>query len=89
MDIIRLAHRAVDKFPDLTKRYQKFIGAGAVLSSAVIVLATIAINKRLKDGDSIEKILAEITPEEIESAGKKNRWKLPKKETRSADRPQH
>jgi hypothetical protein len=89
MDIIRLAHRAVDKFPELTRRYQKFIGAGAVLSSAVIVLATIAINKRLKDGDSIEKILAEITPEEIETAGKKNRWKLAKKETKSGDRPQH
>ncbi|MGE0059945.1 MAG: hypothetical protein AB7P33_03385 [Dehalococcoidia bacterium] len=89
MDIIRLAHRAVDKFPELTRRYQKFIGAGAVLSSAVIVLATIAINKRLKDGDSIEKILAEITPEEIESAAKKNRWKLTKKESKSGDRPQH
>lgn len=89
IDIIRLAHRAVDKFPELTRRYQKFIGAGAVLSSAVIVLATIAINKRLKDGDSIEKILAEITPEEIETAGKKNRWKLIKKEPKSGQRPQH
>jgi len=89
MDIIRLAHRAVDKFPDLTKRYQKFIGAGAVLSSAVIVLATIAINKRLKDGDSIDKILAEITPEEIESAGKRSKWKPAKKEANKGERPQH
>jgi len=89
MDVIRLAHRAVDKFPDLTKRYQKFIGAGAVLSSAVIVLATIAINKRLTAGDSIEKILAEITPEEIEGAGKRSKWKFAKKETKSSDRLQH
>ena len=89
MDIIRLAHRAVAKFPELTRRYQKFIGAGAVLSSAVIVLATIAINKRLKDGDSIDKILAEITPEEIETAGKRNKWKPAKKEAKKGERPQH
>jgi hypothetical protein len=89
MDVIRLAHRAVEKFPDLTRRYQKFIGAGAVLSSAVIVLATIAINKRLKDGDSIDKILAEITPEEIESAGKRSKWKPAKKEAKKGERPQH
>jgi hypothetical protein len=89
MDILRLAHRAVDKFPELTRRYQKFIGAGAVLSSAVIVLATIAINRRLNQGESIDKILAEITPDEIESAGKKNKLKFPKKEDSKRERHQH
>lgn len=89
MDILRLAHRVVEKFPDLTRRYQKFIGAGAVLSSAVIVLTTIAINRRLTQGQSIDKILAEITPDEIESAGKKHKPKLPKKEDKKQDRPQH
>ncbi len=89
MDILRLAHRVVEKFPDLTRRYQKFIGAGAVLSSAVIVLTTIAINRRLTQGESIDKILAEITPDEIENAGKKNKWKLIKKEDKKQDRPQH
>lgn len=89
MDIIRLAHRAVEKFPELTRRYQKFIGAGAVLSSAVIVLATIAINKRLKDGDSIDKILAEITPEEIENAAKRSKFNFLRREEKKTDRPQH
>lgn len=89
MDILRLAHRAVNKFPDLTRRYQKFIGAGAVLSSAVIVLATIAVNKRLSQGESIDKILAEITPDEIENAGKKSKPKLPKKSDPKGERPQH
>ena len=65
---LQLAHRAVDKFPDLKKRYQKYIGPVAVLSSAVIVLASIAVTRRLHHGQSAERILAEITPEEIESA---------------------
>ena len=64
---LQLAHRAVDKFPDLKKRYQKYIGPVAVLSSAVIVLASIAVNRRLHRGQSPERILAEITPEEIEN----------------------
>ena len=77
----------VGKFPDLTRRYQKFIGAGAVLSSAVIVLTTIAINKRLTQGESVDKILAQITPEEIETAGKKSRLKFSKKENKKQAPP--
>jgi len=65
---LQLAHRAVDKFPELKKRYQKYIGPVAVLSSAVVVLASIADTRRLHRGQSPERILAEITPEEIESA---------------------
>jgi hypothetical protein len=64
---LHLAHRAVDKFPELKKRYQKFIGPVAVLSSAVIVFASIAVSRRLHGGQSPERILAEITPEEIEN----------------------
>lgn len=67
---LQLAHKAVAKFPDLTKRYQKFIGTAAVVSSALIVLASIAVTKRLNSGESAEDILASITPDEIENAGK-------------------
>lgn len=67
---LHLAHRVVNKFPELTKRYQKFIGTAAVVSSALIVLASIAIAKRLNRGESAEDILDSITPEEIENAGK-------------------
>ena len=89
MDLLRLAHRVVAKFPDLTRRYQKFIGAGAVLSSAVIVLATIAVSRRLNQGESIDKILAEITPDEIENAAKHKPKFLRKDKKREQDRPQH
>jgi hypothetical protein len=70
MNALQLAHRAVAKFPELTKRYQKFIGVTAVVSSAIIVLASIAVAKRLSRGESAEHILASITPDEIENAGK-------------------
>ena len=67
---LQLAHKAVAKFPELTKRYQKFIGTAAVVSSALIVLASIAVTRRLHSGESAEDILASITPDEIENAGK-------------------
>jgi hypothetical protein len=70
LSALQLAHRAVNKFPELTKRYQKFIGTAAVVSSAVIVLASIAVARRLNRGESAEDILNSITPEEIENAGK-------------------
>jgi hypothetical protein len=70
MNALQLAHRAVAKFPELTKRYQKFIGTAAVVSSAIIVLASIAVSRRLHSGESAEDILATITPDEIENAGK-------------------
>ena len=67
---LTLAHKAIAKFPHLSRRYQKFIGTAAVVSSALIVLSSIAVSKRMHRGESEEKILAEITPDEIENAGK-------------------
>jgi hypothetical protein len=67
MSVLQAAHKAVAKFPDLVKRHQKYVGTAAVLSSAVVVLASIAISRRLHKGETLERILDEITPEEIES----------------------
>jgi hypothetical protein len=75
MTALQLAHRAVAKFPDLSKRYQKFIGTAAVVSSAVIVLASIAVSRRLHRGESPESILDNITTDEIESVAKEKREK--------------
>ncbi|HLF71433.1 MAG TPA: hypothetical protein VI759_04710 [Dehalococcoidia bacterium] len=77
---LQLAHSAVQKFPELTRRYQKFIGTAAVVSSAIIVLASIAVARRQAKGETAEKILSEITPEEIESAGRQK----PKKPEKDA-----
>lgn len=86
---LQLAHRAVQKFPELTKRYQKFIGTAAVVSSAVIVLASIAVNRRLHKGESAEHILAEITPDEIESVAKEKRQKPSKRDQGDKTRHSH
>lgn len=65
---IQLAHKALAKFPDLRKRYQIFVGTAAVVSSAVLIMTSIAVSKRLHKGESPESILEAITPEEIENA---------------------
>ena len=71
MAALHLAHRAIAKFPELARRYQKFIGTAAVVSSALIVLSSIAVSRRMHRGESAERILAEITPAEIENASQK------------------
>ena len=86
---LHLAHRAVAKFPHLTRRYQKFIGTAAVVSSALIVLSSIAVSRRLNHGESPDKILAEITPDEIENAGKHKPAKPVKNNIRNGGRISH
>ncbi len=85
LNALQLAHRVAAKFPELTKRYQKFIGTAAVVSSALIVLASIAVAKRLSRGESAEDILESITSEEIENAGKEKPEK-PKQDGKKSDK---
>jgi hypothetical protein len=80
---LRLAHSAVRKFPELTRRYQVFVGTAAVLSSAVVVLASIAVSRRLHRGQSPDRILEEITTDEIESIAREKPAKPPKPAKRS------
>jgi hypothetical protein len=76
---IQLAHQAIKKFPDFARRHRKFIGSVAVVSTSAIVLASIAIGRRLRRGQTPTQILDEITPEEIENAsGLLKRLKLKK-----------
>jgi hypothetical protein len=65
---MKLAHRAVGKFPELAERYKGFAGPAAVASGALIVLAGVAIARRMRKGQKPEEILAEITSDEIEQA---------------------
>jgi len=85
---LQLTHRAVAKFPELTRRYQKFIGTAAVVSSALIVLASIAVSRRMNRGESPDSILESITRDEIENAGKQKPAK-PDKANKKLNRPQH
>lgn len=65
---LRLAHRAVEKFPELAKRYRNFAGPAAVASGALLVLAGVAVARRARKGQRPDEILAQITSEEIEQA---------------------
>ena len=65
---LNLAHRAVGRFPDLARRYRRFTGPAAVVSTGLVLLAGIAIARRLRLGEHPEQILDSLTPDEIESA---------------------
>ncbi|MCH8849503.1 MAG: hypothetical protein IIC89_01605 [Chloroflexi bacterium] len=78
---LSLAHRAAEKFPDLTSRYRVFAGTAAVVSGALIALASVAVARRAKRGQKPEQILEQITSEEIERAADTSRrhnraWRL-------------
>jgi hypothetical protein len=65
---LSLAHQAVDRFPELARRYRRFTGPAAVVSTALVLLAGIAIARRLRLGEHPEQILDSLTSDEIESA---------------------
>lgn len=67
-DALGLAHKAVDKFPELRKRYSRLAGPAAILSTGAVLLAGIAIARRQRRGQSPDEILEGLTPEEIENA---------------------
>lgn len=64
-DSVRLAHRALDRFPDLVRRH-KFIAGGAAISSSLIVLAGVAIARRMLAGESPEEAVAAVTEDEVQ-----------------------
>jgi hypothetical protein len=65
---LNLAHQAVGRFPDLARRYRRFTGPAAVVSGGLVLLAGIAISRRLRLGEQPDEILDSLTPAEIESA---------------------
>ena len=56
-----------------------------LLHIVFVVLASIAVSRRLHKGESPDRILAEITPDEIESVAKEKRAK-PDKRSASSNR---
>ncbi|MBM3140470.1 MAG: hypothetical protein FJZ92_09795 [Chloroflexi bacterium] len=64
-DAIRLAHRALERFPDLVRRH-KVIAGGAAISSSLIILAGVAIAHRMRKGQSPEEAVRSVTEEELQ-----------------------
>ena len=65
---LNLTHRVTEKFPELVTRYKSYAGPVAIVSSALMALAGVAVARRLRRGQNAEEILDQITSEEIERA---------------------
>jgi len=64
-NVLKLAHEAIDRFPDMKRRHM-FMAGGAAVSSAVIVAAGVAILHRIRAGAGPRQAMQEVTEEEIE-----------------------
>jgi hypothetical protein len=64
-EAVRLAHRALERFPDIVRRH-KFVAGGAVVSSSLIALAGVAIARRIRAGQSPDEAVAAVTEEEVQ-----------------------
>lgn len=64
-DSIKLAYEALDRFPELVRRH-KFIAGGAAISSSLIVLAGVAIARRMLTGQTAEEAVASVTEDEVQ-----------------------
>ena len=63
-DAIRLAHKALDRFPDVVRRH-KFIAGGAAISTSLVALAGVAIARRVRSGQTEEEAIASLTEDEL------------------------
>lgn len=63
---IRLAHRALDRFPDLVRRH-KYVAGGAAVAGALVVLASVAIARRMGRGETADEAIEGLTEAEIGS----------------------
>ena len=69
---IRLAHRALNRFPELLKRH-KYVAGGAAVAGALVVLASVAIARRMRQGETGEQAAERVTRAEIESLHPRDR----------------
>ena len=65
---LRLAHRAVAKFPELKGKYKAYAGAAVVVSSVATLMAGVAMTRKMKRGMSGDRALASLTAADIEAA---------------------
>jgi len=64
-DSIRIAHKALDRFPSLVRKH-KVIAGGAAISSSLVIVAGVAIARRMRKGQTAEEAVADITEQEID-----------------------
>lgn len=62
---IRLAHDAIERFPDMKRRHM-FLAGGAAISSALVVAAGVAVARRIRAGAKPDEAVQAVTEDEIE-----------------------
>ena len=65
---LRLAHRAINKFPEMSGKYKAYAGAAAVVSSVATLMGAVAISRKMKRGMSADRALASLTMADMEAA---------------------
>jgi hypothetical protein len=65
---LRLAHRALAKFPELKGKYKAYAGVAAIVSSTATLTAGIALTRKMRHGMTAEKALAALTHADLENA---------------------
>ena len=73
---IRLAHRALERFPDLVRRH-KYVAGGAAVAGALLVLASVAVARRMGRGETADEAIAGLTESEIETLHPRERDEEP------------
>lgn len=64
-DAVRLAHRALERFPAVVARH-RYVAGGAAISSALVAMAGVAVALRMRAGQSADDAIAEVTEDELE-----------------------
>ncbi len=73
-DAVRLAYRGLERFPHLVKRH-KYIAGGAAVSTSLVVLAGVALARRLRNGESEDEAVASLTEDELTGQrDERERW---------------
>ncbi len=62
---IKLAHEAIERFPEMKKRHM-FLAGGAAISSALVVAAGVAVARRIRAGAKPHEAVRDVTEDEIE-----------------------
>lgn len=62
---IKLAHEAIERFPDMKRRHM-FLAGGAAISSALVVAAGVAVARRIRAGAKPDEAVQAVTEDEIE-----------------------
>lgn len=65
---LNLAHRALERFPELSTRYKVYAGAAAVVSSTATLIAAVALTRKMRRGLPADRALAALTAADLENA---------------------